>query len=224
MTARELAEAAARRAGQVAQRSHRPSQRRCAQATTSAPVVRVSDAGMAIRAAGDSGRLQFTGHASVYERGFEMWDAFGPYTEVVAAGAGAESLARADLDVPLVLQHESLRRIARTTTGTLTLSEDDIGLAVEAPDLDPADPDVAYIAPKIQAKLISEMSFMFRITAGQWSPDWSEYRIEAYDIHRGDVAIVGYGANPLTDGSFRAAGPDVARLRARVDLELALHP
>lgn len=226
MTDEELtAVAAARRAGQVAQRSHRPSQRRCAQSALAAPVARVSDASLQIRnAVEDGSRLDFTGHASVYERGFEMWDMFGPYTEVVAAGAGAESLARTDLDVPLVLQHESLRRIARTTTGTLILSEDDTGLLVEAPDLDPADPDVAYVAPKITSGLINEMSFMFRITAGQWSPDWTEYRIESYDIHRGDVAIVGYGANPLTDGGFRSAPDAASRLRARVDLELALHP
>ena len=169
---------------------------------------------MTLRAADDAddGPLHFTGYASVYERGYEMWDFYGPYTEIVSAGAGALSLARADLDVPLVLQHQSLRRIARTTNGTLTLSEDETGLLVDAPALDPRDHDGAYIAPKIRAELIDEMSFMFRIERGQWSPDYSEYRIEQYDIHRGDVAIVGYGANPHTSGSARTARSQTPRI------------
>jgi HK97 family phage prohead protease len=146
-----------------------------------------------------------------------MYDFFGPYTEVVSAGAATDSLNRADLDVPLVLQHDSLRRIARTTNGSLTLSQDDHGLRVDAPSLDPADGDVAYIAPKLRAGLIDEMSFMFRITAGHWSPDYTEFRITQFDIHRGDVAIVGYGANPSTSGALRSA-PSLARQRVTLFL------
>jgi hypothetical protein len=65
------------------------------------------------------------------------------------------------------------------------------------------------------------MSFAFRIEAGQWSPDYTEYRISRYDIHRGDVAIVGYGANPYTAAALRtpAAAPSS---RARALLEIAL--
>lgn len=188
------------RAEGIAQRSDRPRQRRCAQdgaarASVSAPAT------IALREQGDGTALTFDGYASTYERGYEMWDFFGPYTEIVSAGAGASSLARGDLDVPLVLAHDSLRRIARTTNGSLTLTEDEHGLHVLAPNLDPADADVAYIAPKLRAGLIDEMSFMFRITRGQWSPDYTEYRIDEFDLHRGDVAIVGYGANPYTAGS-----------------------
>ncbi|MEF3405285.1 HK97 family phage prohead protease [Agromyces sp. CCNWLW203] len=149
--------------------------------------------------------MHFTGLATAYERPYDMWDFFGPYTEVMAAGAGAVSLAQAGLDVPLVLQHDPLRRIARTTNGSLILAETDEGLEVNAPNLDLEDRDVAYIVPKIRAGLIDEMSFAFRIVRGQWSPDYTEFRIEEYDIHRGDVAIVGYGANPYTLSDVRAA-------------------
>lgn len=194
-------EAAARqRAQNVAARADRPSRRRCAEdASAPARVSARAVGGLQLREAAE-GRLAFEGFATVYERGYEMWDFFGPYTEVVSVGAGAASLARADLDVPFVLQHEDLRRIARTTTGTLQLIEEEEGLRVLA-DLDAADADVAYIAPKLRAGLVDEMSFKFRITSGNWSPDYEEYRIHTYDIHRGDVAIVGYGANPFTAGS-----------------------
>jgi HK97 family phage prohead protease len=222
MTTTTLAAAAAARAQNVRQRADRPSQRRCAEQPGTRATVRASLSGVQVRDAAEGNGLEFLGHASVYERGYEMWDMFGPYTEVVAAGAGSESLARADLDVPLVLGHDQLRRLARTTTGTLVLSEDDNGLSVLAPQLDPSDVDVAYITPKLRAGLIDEMSFAFRIESGQWSPDYSEYRINRYDIHRGDVAIVGYGANPYTGANVRqpAAAPS-SRARALLDIALA---
>lgn len=204
------AAAEARAAGTRAA-ADRPSQRRADELTGSAPIVRVRAETMTFRAAGDNpDTYHFTGFASVYNRGYEMWDMFGPYTEMVSSGAGAQSLANPELDVPLVLAHDSLRRVARTTNGTLTLDErtvgDTEGLYVDAPSLDARDADVAYIAPKLMSvgdrgPLIDEMSFRFRITSGEWSPDWTEYHINAYDINRGDVAIVGYGANPYTKGS-----------------------
>jgi len=221
MTASTLAAAAAERAQQVRQRGDRPSQRRSAEPAGSRATVRAALAGVQVRDAADGGTLEFLGHASVYEQAYEMWDMFGPYTEIVTEGAGTDSLARADLDVPLVLGHDQLRRMARTTTGTLILTEDATGLSVRAPALDPSDYDVAYIAPKLRSGLVDEMSFAFRIESGQWSPDYTEYRINRYDIHRGDVAIVGYGANPYTGASLRqpAAAPSS---RARALLEIAL--
>lgn len=203
----------------------RPSQRRCAEALGARAVVLAPLTRAEVRDAADgSGLLDFTGYASVVERGYEMWDMFGPYTEVVAADAFNETLARAGLDVPLVLGHDQLRRIARTTTGTLSLAMDETGLRVSAPKLDPADADVAYIAPKLRSGLIDEMSFAFRIDAGQWSPDYTEFRITKVDIHRGDVAIVGYGANPFTAGSgLRAeSAPTIVRDLGITDADLAV--
>jgi len=98
---------------------------------------------------------------------------------------------------------------------------------VDAPRLDRTDGDVAYILPKLESGLVDEMSFRFRIEAGSWSPDWSTYAIEKYDIHRGDVAIVGYGANPHTQGAGMRSQPlpaltDLTEPQLR-DLENALH-
>lgn len=214
MNEEELQAAATARAGQSnvdGERGYRapadrPTRRRCAEEDTAPARVSVRVRDLEIREAGSTG-LQFRGYASVTDAGYEMWDMFGPYTELVSPGAFAASLAQSDLDVPLVLQHQDLRRIARTTNGTLQLVEDDDGLLVEA-DLDPQDRDVDYIVPKLRSGLIDEMSFKFRITSGQWSPDWMEYHINNVDIHRGDVAIVGYGANPHTAGAgLRAADP-----------------
>ena len=203
-------DAAAARRASVVTRATEPGQRRCAAAPGAGLERMVTRADIALRDKADAKALEFEGYATVYERGYEMWDWYGPYTEVMEAGAGEQSLKTPNLDVPLVLQHLQLHRIARTTNGSLLLSEDDNGLRTLAPELDPTDLDVQLIAPKLRSGLIDEMSFAFRITEGVWSPDYTEYRIKSYDIHRGDVAIVGFGANPFTSGGLRA-DPDEAR-------------
>jgi HK97 family phage prohead protease len=224
--------AAARRDG-LAQRTDRPQQRRSDHASGSPARTGARIRGLSLRDSADGTTVAFHGIASAYETPYEMYDFWGPYTEVVSAGAGSASLARADLDVPLVLQHRDLRRIARTTSpdSPLSLTETYEGLDVTAPRLSLADADVAYIVPKLRAGLVDEMSFKFMIEAGVWSPDYMEYRITRYDIHRGDVAIVGYGANPATYAELRAGGAldltrltpaDLRALRQRVDERLSI--
>lgn len=218
-------EAAAARAVRVVERGgtrgDRPSQRRAAPDGPTSGLAPVSvRAKMTMREAGDGdGTLRFEGIASVYEpadhgqdghvcRGYGMWDFFGPYTEYVHLGAGTASLANPQLDVPFVTDHKSLQRLARTgnETSPLVLREvnDDAslpGLYVEAPSLQRVNPFVAQVEHVVQTGLVDEMSFRFLITGGSWSDDWTEYHIHGYDINRGDVSIVGYGANPHTAGS-----------------------
>lgn len=215
----ELREAALNRSRNVPQLSHRPSQRRCAPDEASRSAM-LAPATLEVRAAESGDLLRFSGVASATERAYEMWDMFGPYSEIVAAEAFDATLARADLDVPLVLAHDQMRRIARTTLGTLRLGMVDEGLGVDA-DLDARDLDVQYIEPKLRAGLIDEMSFAFRIVSGQWSPDYTEYRITEVDMHRGDVAIVGWGANPHTTAELRHASPQRDSVAAYLDAAIA---
>src|SRR3954471_4189941 len=211
------AQAAQLRGQQVRQVTDRPSKRRSADgargSSVPAPLVRM-ELRAAVADVASSG-LIFEGIASVVERGYSMWDAFGEYEEIVSRSAFDTSLGQDGLDTPLVLGHDQLRRIARTTNNTLELSMTDEGLKVRA-QLDAEDPDVAYIAPKLRAGLIDEMSFGFRIDSGTWSPDYEQYRINAADIHRGDVSIVGWGANPYTVGALRSEAVDVALRLAKL--------
>lgn len=209
-----LEQAAEARRRQVRAPADRPSQRRSRDEPggSSHPSYR---ARIEIRDASDGG-MSFEGIASATEQPYEMWDWAGPYSEVVSAGAFTDTLARVGLDVPLVLGHDQMRRIARTVNGTLVLSEVDDGLRVYAPDLDPSDPDVAYAAPKLRSGLYNEMSFAFRIDAGMWSPDYTEYRITKVDLHRGDVSIVGFGANPFTSAGLRSQPEPVRRMSRTV--------
>lgn len=146
----------------------------------------------------DTGTMQLTGYASVYGVEYDM----GWYSEEIAAGAGKRSLSE-NPDVQLLLNHDSLP-LARTVSGTLRLSEDTHGLYVEA-DLDPEDLDVQALVRKNRRGDLDQMSFAFRTTDDSWDEELTKRTIRSYSIHRGDVSVVNYGANPATSVSVRSA-------------------
>lgn len=144
----------------------------------------------------------FNGCASTVEQPYEMYDFWGPYEEIVDRGAFDKTLA-ADPDVAFLLNHRGTT-MARTKSGTLELSFDpEQGLISDA-YCNPERTDVKDLAHAIADRDIDQMSFAFRIVRGQWSPDYTEYRILEVDLDRGDVSAVNYGANPNTSISARA--------------------
>jgi HK97 family phage prohead protease len=161
--------------------------------------------------------FQVEGYASAYERGYDMWDMFGPYTEVVSAGAAQKTLA-ASPEVVYRFNHAGTP-MAGTRNGRLELWEDSEGLGNRA-WLNPKRADVQLLVQAIEDDDVREQSFQFRITRGVWSPDYTEYRIEEFDLDRGDVGPVTYGANPHTSvaarsGDFLASIPNLPPLVAR---------
>jgi HK97 family phage prohead protease len=150
--------------------------------------------------------LHTWGFFSRYSRAYPMWDSFGEYEELVARGAGRQTIA-SDPDVPFLLNHTGTT-MARTRAGTLILEERDEGGYHDAwLNLDRE--DVRTLQSALRDKLITEMSFKFMIPegAGEWSDDFMTYEIRSYDLERGDVSAVNYGANPFTD--IAAQTPDV---------------
>ncbi|MEU9654838.1 HK97 family phage prohead protease [Streptomyces chartreusis] len=157
------------------------------------------------------------GYASAFEQGYEMWDMFGPYTEIVSKGAADETL-NADPEVVFRFNHGGTP-MASTRNGRLELWADDQGLGQRA-WLNPKRSDVQLLVQAIEDQDVREQSFMFRITSGQWSPDYAEYRINSFDLTRGDVGPVTYGANPHTtvsarSGEFLSLIPNLSPLVAR---------
>jgi HK97 family phage prohead protease len=160
---------------------------------------------------------QVEGYASAVEQAYEMYDMFGPYTEVVAAGAFDATLAAAP-QVVYRFNHCGMP-MASTQNGRLELWADSTGLGDRA-WLNPKRADVQDLIHAMDDQDVTEQSFMFTITSGQWSPDYTEYRINAVDLDRGDVGPVTYGANPYTSvaarsGEFLADIPDLPPLVAR---------
>lgn len=79
--------------------------------------------------------------------------------EVVRSTAFNKTLAERD-DVRLLINHDGVP-LARTKSGTLTLAVDKVGLAVDAPELDPTNPDVQRLASAMARQDIDQMSFAF---------------------------------------------------------------
>lgn len=201
----------------------------------------VAAAEFEVRGKGDS--LTLTGYASVFNAPYEVMG--GPpygWTEVVDPGAFKRTLAEKP-DLHLLINHAGMP-LARTKSGTLHLSTDSRGLLVAA-DLDRGDPDVQRLERKMARGDMDEMSFAFRVKDDDWNGDETERRLLEVSLHKGDVSVVNFGANPATSAELngitgalevlagldvdqaaaelRAAGPDLDRLVAARDRLAAVH-
>jgi HK97 family phage prohead protease len=121
------------------------------------------------------------------------------WTEIVDRRAFDVTLANKP-DVHLLINHEGMP-LARTKSGTLRLGTDSRGLLVTA-DLDRRDPDVQRLETKMARGDMDEMSFAFRVKADQWSDDDSQRRLTEVSLHKGDVSVVNFGANPATSAEL----------------------
>lgn len=150
----------------------------------------------------DQERVKVEGYASVVEKKYRMWDMFGEYDEVVSQGAFDETLSK-NPDVAYLVNHRGVT-MARTTNGSLELKADGKGLHTTG-YLNAKRTDVKDLVTAIEDRDVTEMSFAFRIDDGEWSEDYTEFRIHKVDLDRGDVSAVNYGASPHTSVSARQA-------------------
>jgi HK97 family phage prohead protease len=155
----------------------------------------------------DADGFSLTGYASTFNDPYDM----GWYTETVDSAAFHRTLGQKP-DVRLLINHAGLP-LARTTSGTLTLDTDSRGLHVSAA-LDPSDPDVAALAPKMRRGDLNQMSFGFHTTEDEWSQDMSKRTLRALDLNNGDVSVVTFPANPNASVGLRSAGPNAEAVTA----------
>jgi HK97 family phage prohead protease len=155
----------------------------------------------------DNGTVTVEGYAALYDSETVI---AGLFREVIRPGAFRNALARGD-DVTLNINHNDNFLLARTKSGTLHLEEDEKGLKIRS-ELDPTDPDVARLVPKMKRGDLSEMSFAFSIPDGgqAWSEgaDGMDVR-EIRDVMLHDVSIVptpAYGGTSIALRSRDAAG------------------
>lgn len=164
---------------------------------------------MQLRAEESGDGLNLRGYATVFDSEYEITDSLGTYTERVAPGAFTRTL-NAGADVRLLINHDGLP-LARTTSGTLNLQQDDTGLLAEA-QLDGASPTVQSLKSAMDRGDADQMSFAFRVTRQDWNADYTDRTIREVQLF--DVSVVTFPANPATSVSLR----DAAGLRG-VDLE-----
>lgn len=171
---------------------------------------------------GDDGAIEVEGYAAVFGEETNVADFF---REVVVAGAFTRALSEKQ-DVPFLINHEGLP-LARTSSGTLTLSEDSKGLLVRS-TLDGNDPDVQRIVPKMKRGDLSKMSFAFVAKRQEWIEEEDQLPLRrVLDCDLYDVAIV---STPQYDGTaigLRAladyqSNPSAENIAARMRMDLAL--
>lgn len=145
--------------------------------------------------AGDEQRT-VAGYAAVFGSAADIG---GQFREIIVPGAFRDAVRG---DVRALIEHDSGRVIGRTTAGTLRLSEDDVGLAVEI-DL-PDTQDGRDLATLIARGDISGMSFGFIVTHQQWDEtgDIPTRTIEAVDLR--EVSVVAFPAYDGTSIALRA--------------------
>lgn len=148
-----------------------------------------------LREEGDSPVL--VGYAAVFDAASEDMG----FIEYVRKGAFRNCLATGP-DVRLLVNHEGLP-LARTISGTLQLVEDDIGLKMTA-RLDPTDPDVAAVLPKIRRGDVSQMSFGFYTIRDEWDYSTDPVTRSLLEVDIFDVAVVTFAAYPATSVDVRA--------------------
>ena len=144
----------------------------------------------------DDGTIRVSGHAAVFNQDADIG---GMFIERIEPGAFLDAIGRDD--VVFLIEHEGLP-LARTSSGTLELSEDKIGLRMETV-LDQTDPDVARILPKMRRGDLSKMSFAFRAELQEWD-DSQEIPIRTIKkAWLRDVSVVTYPAYDGTDIGLR---------------------
>ena len=144
-----------------------------------------------VRAEHDGG-VRVTGYAAVFG---EETNIGGMFTEVIEKGAFRSALDRGD-DVVFLINHDGLP-LARTRSGTLKLREDERGLFVDT-YLDPNDPDVRSIIPKMRRGDLDKMSFAFIPTRQEWDDSGDMPKRSIQDLQLYDVSIV---TTPAYDGT-----------------------
>ncbi len=152
------------------------------------------------RASASDGPIGFKGHAATFNSrtwiGGKRWG----FWEEIAPTAFDKTLGEAD--VRMLLNHDPNYVLARNTAGTLRLSTDDVGLAVDA-DMAPTSYGLD-LALLLERGDVTQMSFAFDMIAYEWTElaDGSEL-LRHTEVALWDVAPVTYPAYVDTDASLR---------------------
>jgi HK97 family phage prohead protease len=173
---------------------------------------RTRPAEVEIRSDGDSSTFTVRGYASVVEHSYEVYGGpeRGGWNETIARDAFAKTLAEKP-DVAFLINHDGIP-LARSRSGTLTLSADNTGLASEA-EIDAESPLGQTLRSAMKRGDLDQMSFGFRVTRQEWNEEYTERRITEVSLDHGDVSIVTYPANPATSMSIVSARSAVNFLR-----------
>lgn len=145
----------------------------------------------------EDGTMRLRGYAAVFNEASVPL----PFIETIAPGAFRKTLMETP-DVRLLINHSGLP-LARTKNGTLTLTEDDRGLYMDAQIADTSEGRDLY--KLVERGDIDQMSFAFRVIRQKYNEDRSQRTLTEVSLADGDVSVVTYPAYPTTSVEAREA-------------------
>lgn len=166
----------------------------------------------------------FTGRAIVYSTFTDIGDVRSGwgFREQIAPGALTKTLKEAD--VRFLVNHDSGQVVARSSKGTLTLTDTKDGLDVEAP-LDTRKSYVRDLELNLEDGSVSGMSFGFRVVRDSWETkeekDEEGYKREVdertiEELALMEVSAVTFPAYPTTEAGLRSM---VSEIRSARDVQ-----
>ena len=161
----------------------------------------------------ESDGMHLTGYAARFNEPSEPL----PFTERIKPGAFRRSL-RSRNDIKLLWNHDSSTVLGSTRAGTLTLTEDEQGLRVNAvlPDTQ-AGRDAKIL---IQRGDVTGFSFGFTVPKGgdSWNEDGTERTLNSVRLLEVSTGVA-FPAYPTTNGTAQVRGIDRIAKRAEVDAD-----
>lgn len=143
------------------------------------------------------------GYAAVFN---SPSDDIGGFVETIAPGAFARAV-RGDDDVRALWNHDERYVLGRTKNGTLTLSEDSVGLKVRI-----IPPDTQWARDAIESIRrgdVDQMSFGFKCLEDAWVVNDGVPVREVREVRLFDVSPVTFPAYPQTTVSVRSRAMEV---------------
>ncbi|MFZ3558159.1 HK97 family phage prohead protease [Streptomyces sp. BH055] len=161
--------------------------------------------------ADDQGGQRFAGYAAVFNSRTAIGNPlrWGFYEEI-AEGAFTKTLAEGD--ARMLIDHDSYYVVSRMSAGTLGLSEDARGLAVDSA-LDTRLSYVQDLAVNLENRNVTGMSFGFYVVKDEWNQE--EIEVEGSDpvpvdvrvireVRLVEVSAVTFPAYPETEAELKA--------------------
>jgi len=156
--------------------------------------------------------MQFSGYAAVFNSDSEPL----PFTERIAPGAFRGSLRNRN-DIKLLWNHDSGQPLASTRAGNLRMTEDSVGLFVEATlPMTNLGRDVSIL---VRDKIVDSMSFGFTVARGgdSWNAEGTVRTLNKVNVI--EASIVSFPAYTGTAGTTSVRGLDRIAVRAGVDAD-----
>lgn len=164
----------------------------------------------------EDGSIRIGGYAATFNK-----EATGlNFREVIAPGAFTRTLQTGNPVFLLVNHDMGELPLAATQSGTLQLSEDRIGLRMEA-DLDPSNPRAAEVASALRRGDVNKMSFAFSVAEGGQTREEGLRTLTDLDLY--EVSIVTLPAYDSTTVGMRSAQDDLELAKRKLAIKRNQH-